>query len=578
VGDRIWGSCWGWIQELIIMRKVIPHNSLILPGVSVPTLWAWLALLAVALNGAWVVRAQDSITVKNPAEYNAYHNCSKHSDPEMKSSCLEGFLHAFPQSLLRNDVLEQLLNIYYNPAPQGTGDSDKAFNTASRLLQMDPNNLVAILYSVLIKKGQCAKSQDVQTCNAAASFAYKGLLAHKPDGVAVSEWKSQTDFAYPIFHSAIAYDDAAVKKDYNAAISEYTQELTLYTDQQTQTTGLMDTYLLAQAYTQPSAKNLAYAVWFFARVWNFVPAQNKASIERPLEYWYTKYHGNLGGLEQIKANAALTTFPPGSFTASAANAHQRSASASKATHQIHKGSMWTILNNPALVINNWNIPDQPSDTSETDTEQIPNIADTASDTNAERLKTDSPVAATVNFPTIPVPVLPAAPAESSAPVFPMNDKPAPAAVTWDSQGLRIDASNSSLQQIMKDVSTATGTQVEGLDTDQRVFGAYGPGPARDVLGQLLHGSGYNVLMIGDQGQGTPRRIVLSAPHAGTATAATPAAQENDEDTEPEEPQPQPQGPPNRPGFPGGMPQRMPQRMPPGQPGQPQPGQPNSPQN
>ena len=61
------------------------------------------------------------------------------------------------------------------------------------------------------------------------------------------------------------------------------------------------------------------------------------------------------------------------------------------------------------------------------------------------------------------------------PHWPVNDKPVEASVVWDSQGLRIDAVNSSLQQIMKDVSTATGTKVEGLGSDQRVFGDYGPG-------------------------------------------------------------------------------------------------------
>jgi hypothetical protein len=178
----------------------------------------------------------------------------------------------------------------------------------------------------------------------------------------------------------------------------------------------------------------------------------------------------------------------------------------------------------------------------------------------------------VAIPVVPVAAIPVVPAEPEAPVFPINDKAAQATVTWNSQGLRIEAANSSLEQILNDVSTATGTKVEGLDADQRVFGAFGPGPARDVLGQLLHGSGYNVLMIGDQGQGTPRRIVLSSPHPGSATpAAASPSQENDEDTDAEEPPQQPQGPPNRPG----MPPRTPQRQP-GQPGQPQ--QPNGPQN
>ncbi len=180
---------------------------------------------------------------------------------------------------------------------------------------------------------------------------------------------------------------------------------------------------------------------------------------------------------------------------------------------------------------------------------------------------------------VPVAAVPAAPAEPEAPPFPINDKAVPATITWDSQGLRIDAANSSLEQILKDVSTATGAKVEGLDADQRIFGAFGPGPARDVLSQLLHGSGYNVVMIGDQGQGTPRTILLSSPHPGSSTpAAAPSAQESEEDTELEE-QPQQQGPPTRPGFPPGMPQRMPHSMQPGQPGQPAQPQPaNGPQN
>jgi hypothetical protein len=226
--------------------------------------------------------------------------------------------------------------------------------------------------------------------------------------------------------------------------------------------------------------------------------------------------------------------------------------------------------------------------------QTPPAAQTAQAARAHKPvhahKKHAPAATPV--PAVPVvaeAAVPALPAEPAAPVFPINDKPTPATITWDSQGLRIEAANSSLEQIMKDVSTAIGAQVEGLDTDQRVFGAFGPGPARDVLSQLLLGSGYNVLMIGDQGQGTPRRMVLSSPHPGSATPAAAPAPESDEETEVEE-QPLPIQPTNRPGFPPGMQGRTPQQMQefqqrqqmmqqrgqPGQPVQPQP--PAGPQN
>ena len=133
------------------------------------------------------------------------------------------------------------------------------------------------------------------------------------------------------------------------------------------------------------------------------------------------------------------------------------------------------------------------------------------------------------------------------PKWPANDAPAKPEVTWDSHGLRIAAANSSLHQILNDVSTATGAKVEGMGSDERVFGEYGPGDARDVLSQLLHGSSYNVLMIGDQGKGTPREIVLSARRNGSAPSPGNAEHRNpdpqqDEDM-PEQPEQEEQGPP-----------------------------------
>lgn len=159
---------------------------------------------------------------------------------------------------------------------------------------------------------------------------------------------------------------------------------------------------------------------------------------------------------------------------------------------------------------------------------------------------------------------PEPPPTPKPPDWPANDHPSEATVVWNSQGLRIDASNSSLSQILKDVSTATGLKVDGLGADERIFGTYGPAPARDVLANLLDGSGYNVLIIGDQGQGTPRQIVLTLRLKGDAPqAANTPASSNDEnaDADEQQEQPQPQGPPAlRNGFAPGAPPRTPQQI------------------
>ena len=176
--------------------------------------------------------------------------------------------------------------------------------------------------------------------------------------------------------------------------------------------------------------------------------------------------------------------------------------------------------------------------------------------------------ATAKQPTPPPPPQPEAPPAPKPPDWPANDRPADATVVWNSQGLRIDAANSSLSQILKDVSTATGTKVEGLGPDQRIFGTYGPGPARDVIARLLYGSGYNVLMIGDQGQGTPRSVLLSTQIKGGGTQQVANGNNDssanddsaDADEQPEQPQPQPQPPGLRNGFAPGAPPRSPQQI------------------
>lgn len=165
---------------------------------------------------------------------------------------------------------------------------------------------------------------------------------------------------------------------------------------------------------------------------------------------------------------------------------------------------------------------------------------------------------------------PAAPVTPPPPDWPANDKPSAATVVWDSQGLRIDASNSSLQQILHDVSTDTGIKVEGLHSDERIFGTYGPGQAGVVLSQLLDGTGYNVLMVGDQGEGTPRQVVLSAPPTGPAPMNNSRNTSSQEDFEAEQEAPpmeppnlregfQPPGAPGQPNAPG-MPPRTPQQI------------------
>ena len=275
-----------------------------------------LALASVSLVSAPMLRAQDSIVIKDPAEFNTYQMATSQADPKAKAVALESFLKAYPQSVVKNSVLDSLIDTY-----QGLQDADNTLSAASRLLQVDPSNMKAIFMSVLIKKSQCAKSQDAQTCDDAGLLAGKGLAAVKPAATSDADWKKLISGTYPTFHSAIALDDITSKKDIKGGISEYRTELMLYAPEQTTTwpsQGLWDTLQLAEAYTKSdSPDHLVQAVWFYARAWNYA-TPIKAQIEKKMNYYYQKYHGNLDGLSDVKTQAAATLFPSGTFVISAA--------------------------------------------------------------------------------------------------------------------------------------------------------------------------------------------------------------------------------------------------------------------
>ena len=287
-----------------------------------------MALAGMSLVSAPALRAQggsDQITIQNPAEFNAYQQASTQSDPAAKAAALEQFLTTYPQSVVKNAVLDQLMDAY-----QALNQPDKALSAATRLLQVDPNNPKATFLSVYLDTSACKKDvdpktgnlTDAQPCDNAAALATKGLTIPKPAGTPDNQWTQMTAAMYPVFDSSIALDDVLSKKDYAGAVDEYTKELMLYPADATKSgQALGDTLNLAEALTKPSdKKDLVKAIWFYARAWNFAPPAFKSGIEDKLDYWYKRYHGTLDGdaaiksqIDAIKAQAATSLFPPADF-------------------------------------------------------------------------------------------------------------------------------------------------------------------------------------------------------------------------------------------------------------------------
>lgn len=126
-------------------------------------------------------------------------------------------------------------------------------------------------------------------------------------------------------------------------------------------------------------------------------------------------------------------------------------------------------------------------------------------------------------------------AVAATPPISVTDQPSqPATVTLKGAKLSIKANNSTLADILNQVSKAGGMKIDGLQTggaaDERIFGSYGPGRPREVLSQLLDGCGFNVIMLGKTPAGTPKSLSLSPRAPGgvpNPPAQSPAAQYQD---------------------------------------------------
>jgi hypothetical protein len=291
-----------------------------------------MALASMSLVSAAALRAQDAGTQSGsvslpPEQYNAYQSATTQTDPAQKCAALESFLTTYPQTPVKNSVLALMMDCYSQ-----SNQPDKLASAASRLLQVDPNNIQAIFASVFVKKQQCSKSidptsgvaSDTQSCDDAGTLSQKGLTVAKPAAMSDADWKKLTDNYYPVFHSAIAFDDEFSKKDFKGAIDEFSKELMLYPAAACTQPGpcLIDTLQLAQVYAKPGdSRDPVKAVWFYSRAWDYAPAGYKPQIEPPLEYWYKRYHGTLDGdaaitqqINGIKQQAQATLFPPSSFS------------------------------------------------------------------------------------------------------------------------------------------------------------------------------------------------------------------------------------------------------------------------
>jgi hypothetical protein len=112
------------------------------------------------------------------------------------------------------------------------------------------------------------------------------------------------------------------------------------------------------------------------------------------------------------------------------------------------------------------------------------------------------------------PQLPPLPSGPTGPVQPMpldSMAPVPPQVSYHDSQLTIVAPNSTLGDILRAVRKQTGAEIEIPPATERVVTHLGPGPAREVISQLLNGSRFNYVLLGSPADDSVlTRVVLVA--------------------------------------------------------------------
>jgi hypothetical protein len=112
------------------------------------------------------------------------------------------------------------------------------------------------------------------------------------------------------------------------------------------------------------------------------------------------------------------------------------------------------------------------------------------------------------------PQLPPLPSGPTGPVQPMpldSMAPVPPQVSYQNSQLTIVAPNSTLGDILRAVRKQTGAEIEIPPATERVVTHLGPGPAREVIAELLNGSRFNYVLLGSPADNSVlTRVVLVA--------------------------------------------------------------------
>ena len=248
--------------------------------------------------------SQAGPTIKDPAEYNAYVTATQQSDPAAQAQAFEAFLQQYPNSVVKPQVLEQLMAAY-----QKAGNAQKLQDAAQRLLQGDPNNLRALALLTYMNRA-CAASQSpnaVQCLSDAGKYAQQGMQAvqsaQSPAGMSADDFAKLKQQVTPIFAGANGMSLLQAKQ-YPQAAEALSQAVAANPND------LQNVYPLALAYLSQNPMDPKGLFWIAKAV---TLSQNNPQVAAFGKSKYVKFHGGDDGWQELVQQAASQQNIPPDF-------------------------------------------------------------------------------------------------------------------------------------------------------------------------------------------------------------------------------------------------------------------------
>lgn len=270
-----------------------------------------LLLLIVSLASAFASADLCAQTKPVEGEQATYATALANKDAAKRAQALEAFLSWYPASPLRVEAFEQMMAAW-----QSAGNPARADAAASRLLQIDADNIRALANRVYVGRNKAVAS-DAAAFAPIVAAAERGLAAlakwSKPAGVSDADFARLKQQTAAIFNGALGA--AAIQaKDYAKARRHYADTLSMDPD------GLQDIYNFSVAQLEGAPID-ALGFWYAARAIVIARGTKNetaaASIDRYARSRYQRYHGSEEGWEELVAKvAAGQRTPPADFALS----------------------------------------------------------------------------------------------------------------------------------------------------------------------------------------------------------------------------------------------------------------------